>query len=104
METVLVVLLACFFLLLVMVGAYCLDCLLEMRKVKLLEELANDAAERAREKLVEDYENIADWIEAAEKLKDENELMLESLKELEAKIRNMRHRNRDELGRFSKKS
>lgn len=104
METVLVVLLACFFLLLVMVGAYCLDCLLEMRKVKLLEELANDAAERAREKLVEDYENIADWIEAAEKLKAENELMLESLKEFESKICNMRHRNRDELGRFSKKS
>lgn len=103
METVLVVLLACFFLLLVMVGAYCLDCLLEMRKVKLLEDIASDVAERAREKLVEDYNNITDWLEVAEKAKADNEAMLEAWKELETKVRNMRHRNRDELGRFAKK-
>ena len=103
LETVLIAILACVFLLLVMVGAYCLDCLLEQRKVRLLEDYANEVVTRAQETLEQDFENIKEWLDAAEKIKIENEAQLEDLKQLHDEIRNMRHRKRDQLGRFTKK-
>ena len=64
------------------------------------DNLKDKIVEEARDELVEDYENLADWIKEAEQLKSELTALRDELKlKLE-----LSRPARDKLGRFTKKA
>lgn len=100
LEFATILLMLCFVLLLGIAVVYCADCLVEARKVKLLEGLSESIANDAKALLVQDYQNLQEWMDQAEKMR----FQLEILEEETELLRHTRSKlqSRDKLGRFSK--
>lgn len=100
-ELAIALMVLCLLILAGILAVFIADYLLELRKVKLLESCKDELVREAREKLVQDYENLQEWVEQAEQMRFKLEILQEEV-ELVREERN-KLQARDKLGRFAKK-
>lgn len=100
-EIALGVMVLCLLVLALILAVFLADYLLELRKVQFLEDVEDRLVKSAGERLFEDYQNVEEWVQSAEELR----LQLEVLQEEIELVRHERKKlqARDTLGRFTKK-
>lgn len=100
-ELAIALMVLCLLILAGILAVFIADYLLELRKVKLLESCKEYLVREAQEKLVQDYENLQEWVEQAEQMRFKLEILQEEI-EIVREERN-KLQARDKLGRFTKK-